>query len=157
MELKLKKCQDCASLVEVIRDCDCEFDEELMEEDCDCEECNCEHCDCDDCECSCCEDMDFTCGVSCCFTPMEDVVPNSTDGAVEKHVPNIEVNGETARIYVNHVMEEEHYIEAIIVMYDNEEIKHFFKPGETPEVTVPYKEGMKAYSLCNKHGLWVAE
>ncbi len=149
MELKLKKCQDCTSLIEVIRDCECEIDEELMEE------CDCEGCECD--ECGRCEEMDFNCDISCCFTPMKDVIPNSTDGAVEKHIPNIEVNGEKARVYVNHVMEENHYIEVIIVMYDNEEIKHFFKPGETPEVIVPYKKEMKAYSLCNVHGLWVKE
>ena len=80
---------------------------------------------------------------------------NDVDASFEKHVPQYEINKDTVLVFVNHVMEEDHYIEWIMVDYGDKQIIKHFKPGEEPKVVVPYHEGMKAYSYCNKHSLWV--
>ena len=79
---------------------------------------------------------------------------NSVDAAFEKHVPQFEREGDKVIVLVNHVMEDDHYIEWIMVDYGDKQIIKHFNPGEEPKVEVEFKEGMKAYSYCNKHGLW---
>ena len=54
--------------------------------------------------------------VVCCGEPMQEIIPGTTDGALEKHVPVIEVEGNkvTVRVgAVEHPMLPEHYIEWI--------------------------------------------
>ena len=80
---------------------------------------------------------------------------NDVDASFEKHVPNIKVIGDKAEIIVNHVMEEDHYIEWILVDYGNMQIIKHFKPHDEAKLTVDYQEGIIAYSYCNKHSLWV--
>ena len=80
---------------------------------------------------------------------------NDVDASFEKHVPQYEINGEEVTVFVNHVMEDDHYIEWIMIDYVDEQIIKHFHPGEEPKVVVPYREGMIAYSYCNKHSLWV--
>ena len=82
---------------------------------------------------------------------------NSVDAAFEKHVPVFEKNENKVMVSVNHVMEDDHYIEWIMVDYGDMQIIKHFNPGDEPKVEVNYKEGIKAYSYCNKHSLWEAE
>ena len=82
---------------------------------------------------------------------------NDVDAAVEKHVPQYEINGKKVRVFVNHVMEEDHYIEWLLIDYGTEQIVKQFVPGDEPSIEVEYFPGMKAYSYCNKHSLWVNE
>ena len=52
--------------------------------------------------------------VMCCGKPMKEIIPGTTDAAVEKHVPVYEVNGQTVSVKVgsvDHPMTEAHYIE----------------------------------------------
>ncbi len=100
-----------------------------------------------------CED----CGIVCCGEPMKDVKSNSVDAAFEKHIPVYEIDGSNIVITVNHVMEEDHYIEWISYVTNNLEITKQFKPNEELKLTVPYEKGAKIYSYCNKHGLWEKE
>ena len=51
--------------------------------------------------------------IKCCGNSMETLVPNSVDAAVEKHVPTYEKVEDKVIVKVNHVMEEQHYIEWI--------------------------------------------
>ena len=88
---------------------------------------------------------------------MKEVKANSTDAAFEKHVPTYEKEGENIHIKVNHVMEEEHYIEWILVKMEKENREVLLQPGDTPEMIVPYEKGALIYAYCNKHGLWKTE
>ena len=97
------------------------------------------------------------CGIQCCGKAMTVVKPNSVDAAFEKHVPTYEVNENTITVRVNHVMEEEHYIEWIAISNDREVCKKFLKPGEEPVAIFPYVIGSTIYSYCNKHSLWSAK
>ena len=66
------------------------------------------------------------CNIKCCGEEMIELVPNSVDAAFEKHVPNYEIIEEYIIVNVNHVMEEEHFIEWIAMSSDNKIIKKFF-------------------------------
>ncbi len=94
------------------------------------------------------------CGIKCCEEKMEVLVPNSVDAAIEKHVPEYEINGEKIIVKVNHVMEDEHYIEWVSIVSDDRECTKYFKPGKEAQVEFKYEPGTKLYAYCNKHGLW---
>ena len=67
------------------------------------------------------------CGIKCCGEEMAELIPNSVDAAIEKHVPTYEIEDGKLFVKVNHVMEEEHYIEWIsIVSEDKEMMNHYF-------------------------------
>ena len=97
------------------------------------------------------------CGIICCEEPMQVVVPNSVDAAVEKHVPTSEVIGDEIAVKVNHVMEKEHYIEWISLVKENKEYTVTLYPEQNAECRFPYLKGATLYAYCNKHGLWKAE
>lgn len=103
------------------------------------------------------EDCNCPCGIQCCGEEMKTLVPNSVDAAVEKHVPTYEVKDGKIFIRVNHVMEEEHYIEWISIVYDNKEVTTYFKPGDEPVAKCEYVPGSTIYAYCNKHSLWKKE
>ena len=98
------------------------------------------------------------CGIKCCGEQMKELVPNSVDAAFEKHVPTYEISDGKLVIKVNHVMEEDHFIEWISIVCDDKEITKYFNPGEEAILThCKYKPGTIIYSYCNKHGLWKIE
>ena len=101
----------------------------------------------EDCKC---ED----CGIVCCGEPMEEVKANSVDASFERHLPTYEKEEDNIHIKVDHVMEEDHYIEWILVKTEKENREVILKPGDTSEMTVPYEKGALIYAYCNKHGLW---
>ena len=60
--------------------------------------------------------------VICCGRPMEEMVANTTDAAVEKHVPAYEIVEDEIVVKVGkveHPMEKEHYIMWIAQVTDN--------------------------------------
>ena len=101
------------------------------------------------------------CDVKCCGEAMVEIVPNTSDGAGEKHVPVIEVDGNTVTVKVGsveHPMLDVHYIEWIILETATGYQKHDLKPGEKPEAHFAVTEPVvAAYEYCNLHGLWVAK
>lgn len=100
-----------------------------------------------DCDCQ-------DCGITCCGEKMSEVKSNSVDAASEKHVPTYEIKGNDILVRVNHVMDDDHYIEWIALVSDNKEEVYYLKPGANATVTFKdVKEGT-VYSYCNKHGLW---
>lgn len=100
-----------------------------------------------------CED----CGITCCGKTMKEVKANSTDASFEKHIPTYEVNKDNMTIKVNHVMDNDHYIEWILVQTKKSKIELTLEPNDNPTLTVPYEKGAMIYSYCNKHGLWKTE
>ena len=104
----------------------------------------------EDCNCD-------NCGIKCCGEEMKELIPNSVDAAFEKHIPTYEVKDGKIFIKVNHVMEEEHFIEWISIVFDNKECITYFKPGEEATTHCKYVPGSIIYAYCNKHGLWKKE
>ena len=101
--------------------------------------------------------------VMCCGKPMVELNANTTDGAVEKHVPVVEINGDIITVKVGsveHPMLEEHYITMVLVEFDNRVLRVNLKPNEKPEAVFAlngYKGNVNVYEYCNLHGLWKTE
>ena len=98
--------------------------------------------------------------VVCCGEPMKQLVPNTTDAANEKHVPVVEVNGNTVNVKVGsveHPMLDVHYIEWIVLETTNGYQVKKLNPGQKPEAIFVLAEGEEvvcAYEYCNLHSLW---
>lgn len=96
----------------------------------------------------------------CCGQMMQEVNVNSTDAAVEKHLPVVEQNGSALFVKVGeveHPMTAEHYISHIIVLTDKGYYVRGLTPNDKPEVacTLAADEKLeKVYSICNLHGIW---
>ena len=88
----------------------------------------------------------------------EELIPNTTDGAYEKHIPVIEHDGDYVVVKVGsteHPMLEVHYIEWIVLETTGGYQKKDLKPGEKPEAHFAVTEPViAAYEYCNLHGLW---
>ena len=97
----------------------------------------------------------------CCGQKMEELVPNTTDAALEKHVPQITRDGSHVTIQVGstiHPMLEEHYIQFIALETKNGCVyRKDLKPGDEPKAEFLLNEGdgvEAVYEFCNLHGLW---
>lgn len=98
--------------------------------------------------------------VVCCEEAMKELVPGSIDASLEKHVPAIYDNDENIVVVVGevtHPMEEDHYIEWIMLESKEETLITYLKPGDEPKAVYPYIKGSTVYAYCNKHGLWKKE
>ena len=98
--------------------------------------------------------------VMCCGQKMEELVPNTTDGALEKHVPQITREGNHVTIQVGstiHPMLEEHYIQIIAAAAGDTVTFKLPKPGDEPVLKVSSEAPVTAYELCNLHGFWKGE
>ena len=98
--------------------------------------------------------------VMCCGQKMEELVPNTTDAAQEKHVPAVTVEGSLVKVNVGsvtHPMTAEHFIQWVVVETERDALIHWFHPEEAPEAVFALAEGQTAkavYAYCNLHGLW---
>ena len=103
------------------------------------------------------------CTPKCCGDDMTELKGNTSDGATEKHVPVVSVDGDKVTVKVgsvDHPMLEEHYIQWIVLETTKGFQKKNLKPGEKPEATFALTDGEKAvaaYEYCNLHGLWKAD
>ena len=92
-----------------------------------------------------------------------ELIPNTTDAAGEKHVPVIEINGETVKVAVGsveHPSLDAHYIEWICLFTTSGIQMKWLKPGMKPKATfilTPGEKAISAFEYCNLHGLWKAD
>ena len=93
----------------------------------------------------------------------EELHANTTDGAHEKHVPVITVDGSEVKIEVGsveHPSLDAHYIEFILLETNCGIHTRWLKPGMKPEAIFKLADDEKviaAYEYCNLHGLWKAD
>ena len=97
------------------------------------------------------------CGITCCNESMTELKANTSDGAVEKHKPTYQVEEDKIEVTINHVMDDDHYIEWICLLTENKEEYVYFKPGDKPTIKFNKVSKGKIYAYCNKHGLWLTE
>ena len=101
--------------------------------------------------------------VMCCGKKMEELVPGTSDGAAEKHVPVIKQEGNKVTVLigeVEHPMVEAHYIQWIVLETGKGAQRAYLNPGEAPKAEFILAEGddvVAAYEYCNLHGLWKAD
>lgn len=98
--------------------------------------------------------------VVCCGEEMKEIIPGSTEAAVEKHLPVINISGNQVEIVVGsvlHPMEDAHYIEWISVETTKGNQRKILAPGQEPKMCFSLCEGeeiISAYAYCNLHSLW---
>lgn len=90
-----------------------------------------------------------------------ELIANTVDAAQEKHVPVIEVAGDTVTVKVGsveHPMLDAHYIEFIVLVTEGGMQMKWLKPGMKPEATFKtIDKPVSAFEYCNLHGLWKAD
>ena len=97
----------------------------------------------------------------CCGKIMEELNPLANDGAVEKHIPVVKVDGQNVNVQVGevfHPMTEEHYISHIIALTNKGFYVRQLSPQDQPiaDFVLAKDEILtEGYSYCNLHGLWV--
>ncbi len=100
--------------------------------------------------------------LSCCGEKMTQIVPNTVDAAVEKHIPAVTVDGDKVSVVigsVEHPMVPEHFIQWICLQTDKGiQIKYLTPEDEPKAVFKLADESLVAvYEYCNIHGLWKKE
>jgi len=98
----------------------------------------------------------------CCGEEMFELIPGTTDAAVEKHVPVVSIEGNKVNVVVGsvvHPMTPEHYIQWIVLEtkagYQVKELT----PTCEPKASFVLAEGdeiVAVYEYCNLHNLWKA-
>ena len=101
--------------------------------------------------------------VSCCGQAMKEIVPGTTDAAVEKHVPVSEVKDNMVYVTVGsveHPMTDAHLIEWIALQTNAGNQRKVLRPGDKPQACFALCEGEvveAVYAYCNLHSLWKSE
>jgi len=93
----------------------------------------------------------------CCGHNMTKLIPNTSDGAKEKHVPFItRENGKMSVAIgsVLHPMLPEHHIEWIALDTGEKTEIVYLKPGMEPKTAFSEVPAGTVYAYCNLHGLW---
>ena len=92
--------------------------------------------------------------------------PVQTEGEkAPKHKPVVEIDGDNVTVKVGevaHPMDDDHFIQFVVVNVDAEQYAKCFKPGDVAEATFTVgadklADGVKAQAFCNLHGLWANE
>lgn len=94
----------------------------------------------------------------CCGQQMTLQTENTTDAAVEKHVPVLEKRDGGWQVNVgsvDHPMTDAHYIEWIDLLVGDAIYRQFLEPNSKPSAFFPVADdGVTARAYCNLHGLW---
>ena len=100
--------------------------------------------------------------VMCCGQRMTEIIPGTTDAALEKHVPVYSVEGNLVTVHVGaaeHPMLPEHHIGWVSLQSRQGNQRKVLHPGDAPVVRFALCEGDQVeavYAWCNLHGLWKA-
>ncbi|MGN1146795.1 MAG: desulfoferrodoxin family protein [Lachnospiraceae bacterium] len=107
-------------------------------------------------------EWDTTVPTVCCGKQMKELVPGTSDGAVEKHVPVVTIEGNQVTVKVGsveHPMIDTHYIEWIAIETKEGNQMKQLHPGDKPIAVFTLTDTdsfITAYEYCNIHGLWQA-
>ena len=99
--------------------------------------------------------------VICCGENMQELHANSSDGAAEKHVPDVSVSENKISVQVGSVLHpatEEHHILWIYLQTEQGgQYKHLNAlDAPTAEfLLTPGDQPVAVFAYCNLHGLWV--
>ncbi|MCL1859209.1 MAG: desulfoferrodoxin [Oscillospiraceae bacterium] len=103
--------------------------------------------------------------LSCCGQKMVELVPNTVDASAEKHLPVVNVAGDshgTVHIKIGstlHPMTDEHNIAFVYVETERGGQRKCLKTGEEPTLFFGFVDDkpIAVYAYCNLHGLWKTE
>ena len=98
----------------------------------------------------------------CYGEEMHELIANTTEAALEKHLPAVTMNEGKIEVVVGsveHPMTDAQYIEWILLETDKGvQIRHL-TPADAPKAVLEIGEGkpLAVYEYCNLHGLWKTE
>ena len=95
--------------------------------------------------------------ITCCGISMELLEANVVDASQEKHLPVYKKDGDKIIVSVGeitHPMDDDHYINWIMMVSGKEVIRINLQPSDEPEAIFKYEKDSEVYAYCNKHGLW---
>ena len=98
----------------------------------------------------------------CCGENMTELVPNTVDASLEKHVPAVSVSGDSISVQIGstpHPMENEHHIAFVYVETERGGQRKCLKVGEEPKLAFSCVDDkpVAVYAYCNLHGMWKKE
>ena len=98
----------------------------------------------------------------CCGEEMTELIPNTVEASVEKHLPVVSVMGNKVVVEIGsipHPMEEAHHIDFVYVETECGGQRKCLKVGRTPKAVFSFEDDkpIAVYAYCNLHGLWKTE
>ena len=98
----------------------------------------------------------------CCGDKMTELVPNTFEASVEKHLPVVSVLGNSLKVSVGsvfHPMESAHNISFVYVETERGGQRKCLKVDEAPTIMFSLSDDkpIAVYAYCNLHGLWKTE
>jgi len=98
----------------------------------------------------------------CCGEEMAELVPNTVEASLEKHLPAVAVSGDSVSVQVGstlHPMENEHHIAFVFVETECGGQRKSLKVGAEPKLAFCLSDDkpVAVFAYCNLHGLWKAE
>ena len=99
--------------------------------------------------------------IKCCGENMQEIIPGTSNGAQEKHVPVVTVNGNTVKVdvgSVRHPMEEAHSIKWVSIVTNQGVQRKCLQSSTEPVVEFALcadEKLIETYAYCNLHGLWM--
>ncbi len=105
---------------------------------------------------------DSTVPVVCCGEKMSEIIANTVEASVEKHLPVVSVEGNTVNVSVGsvaHPMAEEHHIGWVYLETCCGGQLKYLSVGSDPAVSFALngEKPLAVYAYCNLHGLWKTE
>ena len=95
----------------------------------------------------------------CCGQKMTELVPNTEEASVEKHLPVVSVDGDKVNVKIGsdpHPMLPEHHIVWVYLQTDKGGQRKCLEVGAAPEVSFALcdEKPVAVFAYCNLHGLW---
>ena len=99
--------------------------------------------------------------LTCCGTKLKELMPNSMEASVEKHVPVVKVEGNKLTVQVGvveHIQTEQHYIDWIYVKCGTRTQGVVLSAKDKPcvEFYGEWKGKVEVQASCNLHGIWLS-
>ena len=97
-----------------------------------------------------------------CSDKVEEILPNTIEASMEKHIPTFEINENTIKVSVGsvlHPMNDNHYISLIYLETEKGGQVKYLKPTDKPIAIFNIEEdkAISIYEYCTLHGLWKKE
>ncbi len=98
----------------------------------------------------------------CCGEKMHELVANTVEASKEKHLPVVNVSGDTITVEVGsvpHPMEEDHHIAYIYLQTEKGGQRKSLEVGSPAKATFKIidDKAVAVFEYCNIHGLWKTE
>ena len=98
----------------------------------------------------------------CCGEEMAELVANTVEASLEKHLPDISLSGDSVNVKVGsvpHPMEEAHHISFVYVETERGGQRKCLKIGEEPQTSFVFSDDkpVAVFAYCNLHGMWKTE